>query len=234
MHWQKKCKDGSEIDLNAYLTGWAGWQKNGQELTRIYEQKIKLNRDVAIGVLIDLSLSTDSYVNGERVFDLVTGSLEIFAHCMDQFIEQVSLGGFFSETRQKVSYLNLKDFKEPFSRYQSRTGWLKPTGYTRLGAPLRHMHEKLKKVKARKKWLFLISDAKPTDYDHYEGSYGMADLRTAVGELKQSDIHHHIFTVTEEKNKRFEYLFGRGHFSYLKNQQDFIRELSKLILTLVK
>jgi nitric oxide reductase NorD protein len=132
MHWQKKCKDGSEIDLNAYLTGWAGWQKNGQELTRIYEQKIKLNRDVAIGVLIDLSLSTDSYVNGVRIFDLVTQSLEIFAQSMDQLIEQVCLGGFFSETRQKVSYLNLKDFKEPYSAYQNRTGWLKPTGYTRL------------------------------------------------------------------------------------------------------
>jgi nitric oxide reductase NorD protein len=96
------------------------------------------------------------------------------------------------------------------------------------------MHEKLKKVKARKKWLFLISDAKPTDYDHYEGSYGMADLRAAVGELKPSDIHHHVFTVTEEKNKRFEHMFGRGHFSYLKNQQDFIQALSKLMLTLVK
>jgi nitric oxide reductase NorD protein len=101
MHWQKKCKDGSEIDLNAYLTGWVGWQKNGQELTRIYEQKIKLNRDVAIGVLIDLSLSTDSYVNGVRIFDLVTGSLEIFAQSMDQLIEQVSLGGFLVKLVKK-------------------------------------------------------------------------------------------------------------------------------------
>lgn len=233
MQWKKRSKDGSEIDLNAYLAGWAGWRKNGSELIRIYEKKEKLDRNLAIGVLVDLSLSTDAYVKGQRVFDLVTQSLEALTYSMENLIEQVALGGFYSETRQKVSYLNLKDFKEPFSVFARRRGWLKPTGYTRLGAPLRHMHEKLKKVKTRKKWLFLISDAKPTDYDYYEGRYGMADLRQALGELKSSDIHAHVFTITEEKSPRYAQMFGANGFSYLQTQDDFMREMSKQFLKLV-
>jgi nitric oxide reductase NorD protein len=226
MQWQKRCLDGSEIDLNAYL--------NSTDPNRIYEKKVKLNRDLAICVLVDLSLSTDSYVKGQRVFDLVTQSLEVLAHSMEDLIEQVALGGFYSETRQKVSFLNLKDFQEPFSVYAKRRGWLKPTGYTRLGAPLRHMHEKLKKVKARKKWLFLISDAKPTDYDYYEGRYGMADLRRALLELGGSDIHTHVFAVTEDKSPRYAQMFGQNGFSYLHNQNDFMAEMSKQFLKLIR
>lgn len=133
-----------------------------------------------------------------------------------------------------MSYLNLKDFKEPFSVYAKRRGWLKPTGYTRLGAPLRHMHEKLKKVKARKKWLFLISDAKPTDYDYYEGRYGMADLRRALLELGVSDIHTHVFAVAEDKSPRYAQMFGQNGFSYLHNQNDFMAEMSKQFLKLIR
>jgi len=40
-----------------------------------------------------------------------------------------------------------------------------------------------------------ISDGKPTDYDRYEGRYGIADVRHALREAERLDISPHALAV---------------------------------------
>ena len=46
-----------------------------------------------------------------------------------------------------------------------------------------------------------MSDGKPTDYDRYEGRYGVADVRQAVHEAQQRSVH--LFALAVDAEARF-------------------------------
>jgi nitric oxide reductase activation protein len=88
-----------------------------------------------------------------------------------------------------VHLLALKRFAQRFGAGgRARLNQLRPAGYTRLGAGIRHAGEILKEEAGTPNRLLLVlSDGFPYD-DGYEASYAEADARKALEELRADGV----------------------------------------------
>jgi hypothetical protein len=79
----------------------------------------------------------------------------------------------------------LKDFHEPRAVVPGHMG-LATAGYTRLGAPIRHVTKRLLEVPAERRILLSLGDGLPSD-EGYEAEYAWADVLRAV-EAEESGV----------------------------------------------
>jgi nitric oxide reductase NorD protein len=101
----------------------------------------------------------------------------------------VALYGFRSQGRSAVHVFPVKRFDEGLSTLaEGRLGELRPAGFTRLGAAIRHGSSTLELHGGTgRRLLVVLSDG--FAYDHgYEGSYGEADARRALSEARRRGI----------------------------------------------
>lgn len=218
-------KKGVDFDWNQLVDRQVALKTGGEATDKIYLDSKPWEHDTRFLFLIDQSLSTDAWVLGFRVFDLLMQSLKITSKALDFFEKQVSFAGFYSQTRRDCVYLKLKDFNESWKVFYKRLPHLAPTGYTRMGAALRHATSVLDKISSRRKILFLLTDAKPTDYDAYEGVYGEADVKKAMQECKARGIVIKGLSLSQKRKRELATIHHEGHFDYYHN----INELSDLL-----
>jgi nitric oxide reductase activation protein len=86
-----------------------------------------------------------------------------------------------------VQFQEVKAFRDRVDlAVRCRLGGLRPSGYTRLGAAIRHGGAILEQRSgAPRRLLIVISDG--FAYDHgYEGAYGEADARRALSEARRA------------------------------------------------
>ncbi|MBL0955430.1 MAG: nitric oxide reductase, partial [Leptospira sp.] len=109
-----------------------------------------------------------------------------------------------------------------------------PIGYLRVGPSLRHTNSLLKDSGYKQKWIILITDARPNDYDQYEGKYGIEDVNKAVGECLLNGVQVYTLAIgTEEKptipammrNASYQMLFHPERL--LDSLQEFFRRAIK-------
>ncbi|MFK5912983.1 MAG: VWA domain-containing protein, partial [Woeseiaceae bacterium] len=178
--WFKGQKEGSEVDLDAYLdfvTEQKHSQADGDQ--GLYREFRGGFRDMACLLLADLSLSTDAYVNNEqRVIDVIRDSLLLFAEALSATGDQFAMYGFSSRYRDHIRFHTLKTFGESHNNIsRGRINAIKPGYYTRMGAAIRQASEVLSKQPASQQLLLLLTDGKPNDLDLYDGRYGIEDTR---------------------------------------------------------
>lgn len=89
----------------------------------------------------------------------------------------------------------LKDFDESWQSGKFKIGAAEPSGYTRIGGALRHATHLLKSRHTTNKWVILLSDGKPNDYDKYEGRYGIQDVRQALREALEYGINFYALAI---------------------------------------
>ena len=174
--------DGGEVDIDALIDRYATVRSGRQPNDKLYLVRRRQRRDLVTLLLLDLSASTDAWIKGHRVLDVARESLLVLGEVLSLYRDQVGIGGFYSHTRRDCRFVILKDFAEPWSQCKATLASVEPTGYTRIGPAIRHGIALLEQQKAAQKLLLLISDGKPTDYDRYEGRYGIADVRQAIRE----------------------------------------------------
>ena len=87
---------------------------------------------------------------------------------------------------------------------------------------------------ARQKWVILLSDGKPNDYDKYEGKYGLADVKKALGELNEMHISTHAFAIEEQARYYLPLMFGSKQYNVLSNYREMLYSLSALCERIVK
>ena len=87
------------------------------------------------------------------------------------------------------------------------------------GAALRHASALLSPLDAQHRLLLLLSDGKPNDIDHYEGRYGVEDLRQAVAEAILQGIHPFCLTVDRQAPKYLPRVFGPGRYAVLQRTE---------------
>lgn len=166
-------------------------------------------------MLIDASMSTDSWVDGRRILDVAREATLVLGEVAHQLGDRMQVLAFASETRNRCQVWNVLDFGESWSVGQRRIASLKPRGYTRIGPALRHAVTLLSNQPAEKRLLLLISDGKPTDYDRYEGRYGVADVRMALREAERREIHTHALAIDAVARDYLPALFGEGGWHIL-------------------
>jgi nitric oxide reductase NorD protein len=209
-------KDGQELDIDSIVRWYSQKCGSGYLDQRIFCRKKRIARDVAFMILVDRSISTDSWVLNCHVIDELLKMLRILRLSLNDFTEKVAVASFSSESRVNCSFGWLKRFEEPWKDLDLRISNLQPQGYTRLGVAIRHATTQLLKIQAQRRALVVLSDAKPTDFDYYEGKHGNEDTRKAVQEALASDIRFRAVVLSDRNKASFNQIFGVNCYHCVK------------------
>ncbi len=224
----KRLPDGERIDIDA-LADWFSDIRSGiTPSENIYYGKRKKDSDLAILFLLDLSLSTDSYADGYRVLDVEKEAVILFGEVMTDYHVDFAIGGFYSKTRNNCAYLPIKNFSDDWDRAKNCLGNIQPKGYTRIGPALRHAKALIENHAARDKWVILLSDGKPNDYDKYEGKYGIADVKQSLKEMYAQRINSYAIAIESRARYYLPQMFGQNHYTILSHPEMLIDSLSNL------
>ncbi len=225
---------GEEVDLEQVVNNYAELRAGKSPSERIYLHQRHQQRDIAILLLLDLSLSTDAYIAGRRILDIEKQAVISFCEVLDELACLFQIDCFSSRTRNNCDYMHVKTFAEPWSKAKDKVGGLVPAGYTRIGPALRHASSLLAKEPSRKRWIILLSDGKPNDYDRYEGRYGIEDVRRAYHEAAQEDIHIFSLAIDNAAKHFLPRMFGSSAFRVLNRVDMLPQALSEFYMRVVR
>ncbi len=228
--------DGPEIDLLAYVDSYADRLAGSQIDDRLYAIVRPARRPIAITLLVDVSASTDSWVNASlRIIDVEKEALLIVCEALDLLGDHYSIMAFSGTGPQGVVMRSLKHFREHNDmRVRQRIAALEPEHYTRLGAALRHSTTLLAREAAWHRLLLILSDGKPNDIDTYEGRYGIEDTRQAIAEARLQGITPFCLTIDRQPASYLTRMYGPGAYAVLRHAEHLPLVLVELIRRLIK
>ncbi len=210
--------DGEQIDLEAAVRSRIDFIATGQPDDRIYASARPASHELATAILVDVSLSTDSWVDNRRVLDVEMQALDVLARGLQSCGDRFSIKTFTSRRRDWVRVDTIKDFDETFSvRTAGRIAGLRPGYYTRMGAAIRHISSQLESDGARKKLLLILTDGKPNDVDYYEGRFALEDSRKAIMEARARGQAVFAVTVDRSAGDYLPAIFGRSGFALVSS-----------------
>jgi nitric oxide reductase NorD protein len=211
---------GEAIDVDAFVRHLAAARAFESGTPRLYLRRARQRRDVATTVLLDLSLSSDAYVDDRRVLDVTRASALVLGEVAEAVGDPLEVLGFASHTRNRCRVYELRPFDTRWALGRARLGAARPRGYTRIGPALRHATARLAARPERDKLLVLLTDGKPTDYDRYEGRHGVADVRQAVREADRVGVRVHALTVDRAARDELPAMVGAGRFHLIRSLAD--------------
>jgi nitric oxide reductase NorD protein len=206
--WRNRQLDGSEIDIDALVDRQATLMARRHPDPRIYVRRKLHDSELAMLILVDASSSSDSWVAGKRIFDVVRDSAQVLVESFEPTSAKLCLGAFYSNTRRDCRFLLAKGFDDSTRVGLQRLHAVAPAGYTRIGPAIRHALEVLQSSGARRRLILLLTDAKPTDYDHYEGRYGIEDVRQALREASEKGAHCMALATRDKSAPYLTQMFG--------------------------
>lgn len=212
--WLRGQVDGNELDMDAVIRSHCDLAAVGESSAGVYMHSREQARDLAVSILIDVSLSTDAWVEDRRVVDIEKEALLVLAHGLASCGDDYSIHSFTSRRRQRIWVNTVKSFEEKMSETtERRIASLKPGYYTRMGAAIRHTSSELAKRPNRHRLLLVLSDGKPNDSDYYEGRYAVEDTRRAILEARQQEIKVFGVTIDRDAQTYIAHLFGPGGYA---------------------
>lgn len=204
---------GNEIDMDALVRSQCDLLANGAGTDRVYMDSRNMDRDMAVAFLMDVSLSTDSWIENHRVLDVEKEALTVLSHGLNACGDDYGIFTFTSRKRDYVRIQVVKGFEECFRpTITQRIAAIRPGYYTRIGAAIRHVSAILQQQPHRYRLLLVLTDGKPNDVDHYEGRYGLEDTRMAIKEARRAEISVFGITVDHKAQEYFPFLFGSGAY----------------------
>jgi len=228
MQQVRKQTDGDEFELDSLCDMYVDIHSRKTPNENIYLSKRKKEKDISILLLLDVSLSSDGYADGNRVIDVEKQVSILFGEILNEYHIDFSVQGFYSKTRNFSTYTSLKGFEENWNQAKHKIGGIEPCGYTRIGAALRHSGILISKRDTKNKWVVLLSDGKPNDYDKYEGKYGIQDVKQALYELKSQNINSYALAIEAQAKYYLPQMFGQNHYQILTTPVELLKSLVKL------
>lgn len=224
---------GEEIDFDAVTDAFAEILTQKTPSDKIYITKRKRKKDLSILILMDTSLSSDGYSNNEHILDVEKRAVLLFGEVLTHYNISFQIDSFSSQTRNNCSYNHVKGFKENWLKTRNRIGAIEAAGYTRIGTALRHAGQLIKKESTKRKWIILLSDGKPNDYDTYEGKYGIEDVKQALRELDKEHINTFSLAIESQAKYYLPQMFGHANYNILSNPSELPIALSKFFKRIV-
>jgi nitric oxide reductase NorD protein len=181
--------EGDALDLSALVDYEADLRRGDDPDPNIYENSRLTRRDLSVLILLDCSGSTAEQSTGETVFEEERRLAADLTASLERLGDRVGTYGFYSRGKDAVTFLRIKEFDARFdTAAKRRFGSVQPSGFTRLGAAMRHgAHVLESKALAKNMILLAIGDGLPYD-DGYEDRYARADVRQAIMEAMQRGI----------------------------------------------
>ncbi|MBD3618206.1 MAG: VWA domain-containing protein [Chromatiales bacterium] len=212
--------DGNELDTDALIRARCDLAATGESGDRFYLATRAQARDLAVSILVDVSLSTDAWLDDRRVLDVEKEALLVLGHGLAGCGDDYAIHSFTSHRRHRVWVNTLKDFEEPMGeRVTRRIAALQPGHYTRMGPAIRHVTAGLAERPNRHRLLLVLTDGKPNDTDYYEGRYGIEDTRKAVLEARRQEVRVFGVTIDREAQQYIPHLFGRGGYAIVNRPE---------------
>jgi len=186
-------------------------------------------RDVATALLLDGSSSLGSHQG--QVFQLELACADALCQGMARARERHGLFAFNGKTRHRVNVVCLKDFSDARLVVPSDLG-LVTGGYTRLGAPLRHLTRRLLDQPAQRRLLIVIGDGMISD-EGYEGLYAWADSAHAVEEAAAVGVALYYIGIGRARVDPLPEVFGRKRSTRIARIEELPGVLSRVHRELV-
>ena len=227
---KRKQYEGAELDLDAVTDFYTDIIAKTTPSENFYIDKRKISKELSILILIDLSLSSDGYVQGKRILDLEKEIAVLFGEILHHENVDFSIAGFYSNTRNHTTFQTIKDFDADWQIGKQVIGSAEAIGYTRIGTAIRHATSLLSDRKNPHKWLMILSDGKPNDFDRYEGKYGVEDVKQALKELYALNINAYAYAIETSARHYLPHMFGANHFQIISSPSDVVAAFTKLFL----
>ncbi len=224
-------RDGDELDLTACVRALVD-QRTGHTVDdRLYIAVRPARRGLAIALLIDISGSTDEWIDARRrVIDVEKVALLLASEALDALGDLYAILTFSGKGRANVRMRTIKAFEETNGQVvRRRIGALEPEGYTRAGAAIRHAAALLERQPAAHRLLLIISDGKPNDIDGYEGLRGVEDTRQAIIEARAQGVYPFCLTIDRQGQEYLGRIFGEAGHAVLRNPQQLPMALVKVV-----
>ena len=175
--------EGDSLDLSALLDYETDRRHGDNPDQNIYESSRLTKRDLSILVLLDCSGSTAEDSGGRVVFEEERRLAGDLTMALERLGDRVGTYGFYSRGKDAVRFLRIKNFDARFdTAAKRRLRSVQPSGFTRIGAAIRHATHVLEsQALAKNMVLLVIGDGLPYD-DGYEDRYARADARQAINE----------------------------------------------------
>lgn len=216
----KRVSDGEEIDTDAITDTFTEILANKTPSENIYTTKRKRKKDLSVLILMDTSLSADGYTDNQKVLDVEKAAVLLFGEVLHEYDINFQIDAFSSRTRNNCSYKTIKSFRENWMKARNRIGGIEAEDYTRIGTALRHAGAIIKNENTQRKWIVLLSDGKPNDYDTYEGKYGIEDVKKALQELSNDHIHTFSLAIEAQAKYYLPQMFGHHNYTILPKPSD--------------
>jgi nitric oxide reductase NorD protein len=219
---EKRLPDGSDHDLDLAIEAMTDLRIGVSPSEKIFWRHHKIDRDVAVVFLLDMSGSTGEAIktvtaanspmpdrgperSQRRIIDVEKESIVLMMDALEAIGDCYGVYGFSGHGRDNVEFYVIKDLDEEFSLdVAKRFGRIGPLHATRMGPAIRHTIAKLRPQETRSKFLFLISDGRPQDRGYSqeggEKGYALHDTRMALIEARREGIHPFCLTVDRDGN----------------------------------
>jgi nitric oxide reductase NorD protein len=224
-----RLEDGADIDVERYVSYYIDMTAGEAAEPRIFRELVPSSRDVTTALLLDGSSSLG--IHGGRIFQLELVCADALSRAMKLARERNGVFVFTGNTRHRVEVRCLKDFEDPRFVPPSGLG-LKTGGYTRLGAPLRHLTSRLLAQPSERRLLIVIGDGLISD-EGYEGRYAWADAAHAVEEANDAGVSVYYLGVGPTRVDPLPEVFGPRRSQRIRRVDELPRVLAHVHRELV-
>ena len=204
---------GDDIDLDALITAHADAAAGHEMSDHLFTQHRRIDRDIAVMFMVDVSGSTKGWIN-----DAERESLVLLCEALEILGDRYAIYGFSGMTRKRCELYRIKRFDDDYGAdVRARISGIKPQDYTRMGVIIRHLTRLLNTVEARTRLLITLSDSKPDDYDGYRGEYGIEDTRQALLEAKHTGVHPFCITIDHKGHDYLPHMYGAVNYTVIED-----------------
>lgn len=219
---RNRLEDGSDLDIDSYIQHYINSKIGAASEARVFRDLKPAVRDVTTALLLDGSSSLGARQG--RIFKLELSCADALCKAMSRTRERHGLFVFSGNTRHRVDVTCLKDFADSRKAIPSGMG-LVTGGYTRLGAPIRHLTSRLLEQPSERRLLILIGDGLMSD-EGYEGKYAWADVAHAVEEAEDAGVSIYYIGVGPTRVDPLPEVFGSRRSKRIRQVEELPRVLA--------
>lgn len=186
---------GDGLDLGSLVRFEVAHRAGETPDDRVMRARLRTASELSVLLLIDCTGSGAETSGGQAIWEHQREVGAQFLASFDAAGARIAAYGFNSRGRT-VQFLRIKSFAGRYgAAARARLAALQPSGYTRMGAAIRHATHLLESEGGSdRRLLVVVSDGFPYD-DDYEGAYAENDARRALEEAATRGVGCACFTV---------------------------------------
>jgi nitric oxide reductase NorD protein len=208
---RRRQRDGDDIDIDAAVDHQISALAARDADDACYIATNHDRRDLSVLILLDVSGSAAEPGAGQiRIHDHQLRAVAALAMTLHRLGDRVAVYAFNSHGRHHVRLTTLKTFTEHSERQLlTRLHSVHPSGYSRLGAAVRHGASIIEDTGAtRRRLLIVVSDGLAFDHG-YDLDHGARDARRALAEARNRGTAALCLTVGARRPAEdLRYVFG--------------------------